>query len=366
MAVDHEQRAEVRASIVQPVGLRFPDRLSDWQDWQARHRPLLQRLRASRQRSSRDFSPTNGVLTLGSPNADLLVVCDQDTPSLRSATIEPLRHIDPTRFAVLATRERSDLCGPGSAIHDVSNHAHIVALLPNLRLALTVGDHLPLGYLAHQAVGSVGGQMFVVQHGLLTPFSPPLDEGVTLLAWSEADGEFWRADRDDVSVEVVGSQLLWAAAEHPAQHVDPGERPVFLGQMHAAELSRAKLIKASVAFCRTTGARYRPHPSEVDKVSRLAHGVMHRAGISFDTNQCSLANLGAPVAAVFSSGILEAAAAGMPAWAYFPEAPAWVEQFWDRYEIARWGTEPTPAPTRPTIEPAERIAQVVTTSLGSK
>ncbi len=55
---------------------------------------------------------------------------------------------------------------------------------------------------------------FVAQHGALTPFAPPLPRAAHLLAWSEADADFWTAGRQDVQVTAVGSQLLWVAGGH--------------------------------------------------------------------------------------------------------------------------------------------------------
>ena len=61
----------------------------------------------------------------------------------------------------------------------------------------------------------------MVQHGALTPYAPPLPDDCTVLAWSEADGEFWRSGRDDVRIETVGSQLLWEAGDHMTGLVPP-------------------------------------------------------------------------------------------------------------------------------------------------
>jgi hypothetical protein len=36
-----------------------------------------------------------------------------------------------------------------------------------------------------------------------------------------------------------------------------------------------------------------------------------------------------------------------------------VHEFWDRYEMGRWGAEPTPAPSLGADEPARLIAQIL-------
>ncbi len=42
-----------------------------------------------------------------------------------------------------------------------------------------------------------------------------------------------------------------------------------------------------------------------------------------------------------------------------PRPPAWLGEFWERYGMRRFGHEPTPAPVRPAVEPAERIAAIL-------
>jgi hypothetical protein len=62
---------------------------------------------------------------------------------------------------------------------------------------------------------------------------------------------------------------------------------------------------------------------------------------------------------VFSTGILEAAAAGIPAWVDFPDPPPWLVEIWQRYEMKRFGTSvPTEAPVT-AQEPARLIAEII-------
>ena len=68
---------------------------------------------------------------------------------------------------------------------------------------------------------------------------------------------------------------------------------------------------------------------------------------------------------IFSTGVVEAAAEGMPAWVHLPDPPSWVEELWDRYGLAPWGGEPTPSPERPTVEPSRAVADAVRGMMGA-
>ena len=206
----------------------------------------------------------------------------------------------------------------------------------------------------------------MVQHGLLVPQAPPLPVGCTLLAFSEADADFWASGRRDVTTHAVGSQLLYLAAQKAAgaevQKQNDLE-PIFLGQMHGAELPRASFAYASHSFLKKYGGVYRPHPSEKDKLSVLTHKLWEKEGIRIDRSGTPLNEVPNPVVSIFSTGVLEAAIRGIPAWVYHPAPPAWLVEFWDRYGMNRWGSEPTPAPVQPEKEPARRIAELMIETL---
>ena len=225
---------------------------------------------------------------------------------------------------------------------------------------LSIGWHLQVGRLAHAWALEHDIPAAVVQHGALTPFAPPLPPRTTLLAWSDADAQFYRSDRDDLEVRTVGSQLLWQAghdADELGDEID--EQIVFLGQMHGAELPRRITAGTAYRFCRRESALYRPHPAETDVLSRSAHSLMRRRGIEFQDPALPLHELRQPVVGVFSTGVLEAAMRGLPGWVEATHAPAWVHEFWDRYGMRRYGGEPTPAPEIPADEPSRVIAQVL-------
>ena len=226
-----------------------------------------------------------------------------------------------------------------------------------MTVVVGAGHYLPLGAVAHAWSRRLGARFVAVQHGLLTPHAPPLAPDSTLLAWSAADADFWRSGRPDVQTQVVGSQLLWEAGRGRTRVTD--DRPTFLGQLHSAEMGRREMARFTGAFCRTEGTRYRPHPGERDRLSRWQHARWRRQGIELDDGSVPLRELPTPVVSVFSTGILEAAARGVPAWAAYDRPPAWLEEFWERYAMSRYGGAPTPAPAPPEREPAVAVAAAV-------
>ena len=163
----------------------------------------------------------------------------------------------------------------------------------------------------------------------------------------------------------MGSALLEQARRTaPALSGAGDDGPgVFLGQLHGAELHRRDFAAAAEQYVRATGAAYRPHPAERDRLSRGQHAAWRRAGVRIDDAGAPLVATRGPVAAVFSTGILETAQAGRPAWAVHPEPPAWLEGFWQRYGMTRWRPgrtpEPTPPLASPTADPAAAIAEHV-------
>lgn len=346
------------------MGLNHPVDLERWriESGLVPHplRALISRLR------HRDQGP-NGALSAASTEADILVVLDSSTPSSLASVAAPIAHLDPMRVAVLAPApvdlrtHRATSFEPCTTIEDLSDR------LPVLRCIITIGHHLPLGERACALAADRGITVVTVQHGLLTPMAPPLPSGTELLAWSAADGEFWASGRTDVTTTVVGSQLLWEAhrasqlrvtghdTDHDPGH-DTGPTIHYLGQLHGHELPRRQVARASVAFCLDHDAVYRPHPSEIDIESRLRHRLWRRRGVRFDDSRRPLAELDGSIVAMFSTGVLEAAAAGRPAWVSHPDPPVWLRDMWDRYGMSEYGSaEPTRVEI-PEREPALSIA----------
>ncbi len=96
-----------------------------------------------------------------------------------------------------------------------------------------------------------------------------------------------------------------------------------------------------------------------DRRSVATHARWEASGIDIDRSGIPLRELGAPVVSVFSTGVLEAAAAGLPAWVTLADPPPWLREFWERYGLAPWGGAPTASPERPEVEPSRGVAEVV-------
>ena len=334
------------------TGLAHPEDLGAWQRWQDRQHPL--RSAKARLRPAGDAV---GVLTSGGPDPSVLVAIDSTSPSNVAALLAPVAHLDPARVAVLSPGDLRSLLPQGPwTTRDWSAGDP----LPEVGAVVSAGHYLALGAAAYQLARARDLPFVVSQHGALTPVAPPLPPGAVLCAWSEEDAEFWRSGRVDVTSHVVGSELLWQArsAGHAAG-IDRAAAPTYLGQLHGAELRRRELAAAARDFCRTTGATYRPHPSERDRASRRIHAGWERAGIRVDRSGTPLAAVTTPVVGVFSTGVLEAAARGIPAWVDFPRPPGWLADFWARYRMAQWGGPPTPAPPLTESSPARAVAALI-------
>jgi hypothetical protein len=330
------------------VGLNHPRDLEAWHAWQRsqnRLRGLRSRLRPAR--------PLAGLLSATDNEPRVLVVLDWVAPTSLMALLAITRHLS-VPYAVLSASPLPD----GTRATEVAPVESVVPdELSSVSVVVAAGHYLPLGNVALAWSRRLGAEYVAVQHGLLAPHVPPLAPDSRLLAWSAADAEFWRSGRDDVRTGVVGSQLLWEAAAYPGRVTD--ERPTFLGQLHSAEMGRRAMARFTGRFVRAEGMRYRPHPGERDRLSRWQHAAWRRQGIDFDDGSVPLRELPTPVVSVFSTGILEAAARGVPAWAAYDDPPRWLSEFWERYAMSRYGHEPTASPARPATEPVVAAAAAV-------
>lgn len=334
------------------MGLIHPTSVDDWAAWERSRR--------------RARSAKASLLRLVRPPTELPLVLHQrgDAPSTlvaldvaRGTSVDAL--LAPVEAAVggVAVVTRGQI--PDGVLAGgwrSRTLADLDELPASVRQVLSAGAFSAVSLPVHRWAVDGGVRFVVVQHGLLTPFAPPLPEGSHLLAWSEEDAAFWSEGRDDVTSGVVGSQLLWRAA----QRVVPvsSERPVFLGQLHGTELDRREVAGVSGRFCRATGADYRPHPGERDLLSRTVHAWWRRRGVTFESSGVTLAELARPAVSIFSTGVLEAAAQGLPAWGVHPSPPAWLSEVWERYAFGRWGGEPTRRPPA-SEEPALVIARML-------
>ena len=361
--------------------LKYPLDLDAWQAWQRRQKKLkwakykLNSLLASARSRTVAEEPVHGLLYTRGTKPQVLIVMDSFSPTNRNAILEPLKHLDAVDVALWVPEDASEYLDGQYASERYSRKDwseqeisgdELMRLLPDIRIVLSAAQFLGRGAAAYEYARAIGAEYWMVQHGLLVPQAPPLPVGCTLLAFSEADAEFWASGRRDVTTHAVGSQLLYLAAQKAAgaevQKQNDLE-PIFLGQMHGAELPRASFAYASHSFLKKFGGSYRPHPSEKDKLSVLTHKLWEKEGIRIDRSGTPLNEVPNPVVSIFSTGVLEAAIRGIPAWVYHPAPPAWLVEFWDRYGMNQWGQEPTPAPVQPKKEPAQRIAELMIETL---
>lgn len=361
--------------------LKYPLDLDAWQAWQRRQKKLkwakykLNSLLDSARSRTVAEEPVRGLLYTRGAKPQVLIVMDSFSPTNRNAILEPLKHLDAIDVALWVPEDASEYLNGQYASARYSRKDwseqeisgdELTSLLPDVRIVLSAAQFLGRGAAAYEFSRAIGAEYWMVQHGLLVPQAPPLPVGCTLLAFSEADADFWASGRRDVTTHAVGSQLLYLAAQKAAgaevQKQNDLE-PIFLGQMHGAELPRASFAYASHSFLKKYGGVYRPHPSEKDKLSVLTHKLWEKEGIRIDRSGTPLNEVPNPVVSIFSTGVLEAAIRGIPAWVYHPAPPVWLVEFWDRYGMNRWGSEPTPAPVQPEKEPARRIAELMIETL---
>lgn len=341
------------------MGMIFAEDLEAWQRWQ-RGRHALRRLRSL----ARPVEPLTMVLHQRGDEPRALFALDATTPTALASVLEPLTHLGDLPVAIVAPSDLSARL-PGGWTTERIPAAEVPPSLRGVGAVVSAGHFLPVGQATHHWARVLGARYVVVQHGLLTPFAPPLAPNAHLLAFSAADAEFWRAGRSDVTSERIGSQLLWQASQNSHPHGDVAAAPTFLGQLHGAELARRISAATATSFCREQGAIYRPHPAETDRLSRWQHARWQRRGIRFAAPG-SLSSSDGPVVSIFSTGVLEAAAAGRDAWVTCVRPPAWVREFWERYELAEWGGRPTARPRQPAREPAVAIADTVSEIVGGR
>lgn len=319
-------------------GIAFPTDLAAWRRWQNSRRRISRLANRARTAAGRtqSFFP---LFATGPDDADVIIAFDTVNPATVSTLHEVVVRLQDDGAAVAVvdsgdSRLRHAAPGETRAVAPESVFAGSV---------VGIGHYTAVGSAMWHVSRQRGGRFFVLQHGLLTPFAPPLPHGAHLLAWSQDDAEFWLADRPDTRASAVGSHMLSSARADSAS--SPGgpstDRPLFLGQMHGAELGWPVKLRSAIEFCRTNGADYRPHPSETSRLSRAAHSALRAAGIAIDTNDAPLAERNGPVAGMFSTGLLEAAAAGQHTYGVATGAPQWVNEFWNRYGIGQWPDEPT-------------------------
>lgn len=392
-------------SVVVAPSFWRPEDLPAWRAWQRAQWPASRRA-ADRARAVlgavRGATAPDAGLRLLLPPGDVhtLVALESAGPTQRAALVAPVEALTAGRSghpddaarrlldgvawvapAAVADALRPELPGAAGLTAADVTPGMVAGRLSGLRRVLVAGEYLPAGRAAVRWGRERGAETAVVQHGLLAVSTPPVPRDATLYAFTDQDGAWWTQGRADVRAAAMGSALL-EQARRTAMPAAGAGRPdidrldidragvgrrdvegpgVFLGQLHGAELPRRDFVAAAEQYVRATGAVYRPHPAERDRLSRAQHARWEAAGVPVDRSGAPLTQTSGPVAAVFSTGILEAAQAGRPAWGVHPDPPRWLEQFWDRYGIARWrpgaDTAPTPPLVAPTPDPAAAIAE---------
>lgn len=349
------------------MGLKFSEDLAAWHRWAEKQN----RLRWLKNKMSHQgvAEAVAFILFSRSPaKPRVLVALESTSPTQVASLLAPAeRLIDMgVPVGVIAPQECTSLLhARGYKARDLfSSKDHAPDSLGKVQEVIAVGNYLQVGEWAYKNSLHQGWGFNVIQHGLNTPFAPPLPHRSTLFAFSEADAKFWKSGRADIDFYVTGSQIFYEAYQNPASDWQGCKKaPIFLGQMHGAELSRFSFANASFKFCLNHSAIYRPHPSEKDRLSTIIQQLWVKRGIKIDRSSIPLKELNSPVVSVFSTGVLEAAIRGVPAWVYHPRPPQWLKEFWDRYGMNQWGSEPTPAPAQPDTEPAERIAHIIAQKL---
>ncbi len=356
------------------MGLKFPTDLGQWQNW-AEKQNLLRYTKNSLLRAKKPQTQEENLAlySKGSQTPLVLLALEAFTPTQQAALLAPAQELEKqgVAVAVLAPAKlgpQLEKRGWRQSLASIDSSPQQPRELAAIKEVLAVGHYLPAGRWAYEQGRAKGWTFRVVQHGLNTPFAPPLPAESHLFSFSDQDANFWISGRKDLSYTVAGSQLFYQArvrtSEQQLQQLGQLKKePIFLGQMHGAELRRLSFARAAYTFCKNHHAAYRPHPAEKDILSKTTHKLWAKMGIKFADLQLDLNQTDNPVVSVFSTGVLEAAMRGVPAWVYHPSPPDWLKEFWKRYGMNRWGGPPTPAPIQPAEEPALLIARTIAQQL---
>lgn len=335
--------------------LIHPRSLERWQEW----RRAVGRPRPPGRRQSPDGTAGLVLHTREGEGAGrILIGMDTDSDAAREALLSALPYLHASVMVLApAGLELPELAGAEWSTQHVLSAREVLGA-GDLTAMVTLGWERQIGHLIHTWAQRAEVPSVVVQHAALTPFTAPLPPRTTLLAWSDADGEFHRSRREDVEARTVGSQRLWQAAHEATGTVLAlEERPAFLGELVAPELPRRRTLAAAHSYCRSTGALYQPHVAETDPLSRAAHELLRRRGIELQDAGVPVHEQHRPVVSVLSLDVLEAALRGLPSWVHGTRMPGWVHEYWERYGMRRTGGPATPAPTIAADEPARLVAQ---------
>lgn len=338
------------------MGLKFTD-LDEWRAWAAPSQ--FRRIISAARGHNNDNDDMKFTVVCTGPEPAVLIAYGSNSPSIKASLFEPVREL-------LRRSIQVALLGPKDVVH---------AALPQLRKTdcidlqsdelrsvssvLASGHFDPVGWLAYTWARARDLPYCVAQHGLLTALAPPLLPGCHLFSLSEEDAEFWIGKTKNITAQAVGLQSFWQARHNRSEVSASDSNLTYLGQLHGREIPRLEMVYQAIQFCRQNpDVVYRPHPSEVDLLSRNIHNILARR-VRIDHSGKPLCEGTGGVVAVFSTGVLEAAICGRPAWVHHENPPAWLREFWNRYNLSRWGCAPTPPPLLPKREPALAIADAL-------
>ena len=189
------------------MGLTYPLDIDAWAAWQKRQntlrwakgeaRSLIGRLRGG---AAEQEAPVGGVLYTRGAVPRVLIVLDSFSPTSRNSLLEPLKYLENVGVALWVPEDASEYLNGQYATERYGRDAwteqevtgdQLQGLLPGVRVVLSLGHYLARGAAAYEYSRAIGAEYWVVQHGLLVPQAPPLPVGCTLLAFSEADAQFW-------------------------------------------------------------------------------------------------------------------------------------------------------------------------------
>lgn len=98
----------------------------------------------------------------------------------------------------------------------------------------------------------------------------------------------------------------------------------------------------------------------------LHERLLHR-GVSLDQSETPVCRLEGAVVGGFHrrpGRPRRRCGRGLPAWVAYPNPPEWLEEFWSRYGMERFGGEATKSPVLQTFEPGWAIHMTLDRHLG--
>ena len=169
----------------------------------------------------------------------------------------------------------------------------------------------------------------MVQHGLLVPQAPPLPVGCTPAGFQRGRRRVLGIGRRDVTTHAVGSQLLYLASQKAtgaeAQKQNDLE-PIFLGQMHGAELPRASFALRFALLLEEVRRKLPSAPEREGQAVGADPPAVGEGRYPIDRSGTPLNEVPNPVVSIFSTGVLGLQSA-VSRRVYHPAPPAWLVEF---------------------------------------